>query len=384
MDIQTGYNGLTTLTPGLPAEAYYDTRQYDLEMRRIWQRNWVYVGRSSEVATSRSFVTFELGNQRILLVRDDKGTLRGFYNTCRHRGAQLCSEARGTLRSNALVCPYHAWVYSLDGSLTRTTSKINPQGFALGDYSLYPVRVHEWRGFIYVALTDSPPAFASMWDVPVTQLDRWPLENLMVGHVMNRTIACNWKIFWENYNECLHCPSVHPQLSSLIPIYGRGLLEERDDPQWQDHETSTDPRWKGGLRAGAKTWSLDGQVTGTSFPGLPEQDLKVGYSYMTGIPSTMIAAHADYVRVIRLLPLGPETTQMRVEYLFSKETLRDQSANIRNAVDFTNTVLAEDADVCELTQRGLHAAPHSKGILMPEEYLLRQFHEWMDRQLARV
>ena len=170
----------------------------------------------------------------------------------------------------------------------------------------------------------------------------------------------------------------------MVPIYGRGLLEERDDPQWQDHASSNDPRWKGGLRAGAKTWSLDGQVTGTAFSGLPEQDLKVGYTYMTGIPSTMIAAHADYVRVIRLLPLGPETTHMRVEYLFSKAILMDQSANIRNAVDFTNTVLAEDADVCELTQRGLHAAPHRRGVLMPEEYLLRQFHEWMERQLAGV
>jgi Rieske 2Fe-2S family protein len=382
MDIQAGYNGLTALTPGLTAEAYYDPRQYDLEMRRIWRRNWVYVCRSSEVATPRSFVSFELGDQRILLVRDEQGALRGFYNTCRHRGAQLCTEAHGTLRSNALVCPYHAWVYSLDGSLVRTSSKITQQGFELANYSLYPVRVNEWRGFIYVALTDSPPEFASIWDVPVTQLDRWPLEDLAVGHVMNRTITCNWKIFWENYNECLHCPSVHPQLSNLVPIYGRGLLEERDDPQWQNHESSTDPRWKGGLRAGAKTWSLDGKVTGTAFSGLPEQDLKFGYSYMTGIPSTMIAAHADYVRVIRLLPLGPETTQMRVEYLFSKDTLADQAASVRNAVDFTNTVLAEDADVCELTQRGLRAAPHSKGVLMPEEYLLRQFHEWMGRQLA--
>jgi glycine betaine catabolism A len=382
MNVQTRYNGLTTLKPGLSADAYYDPHRFQVEMRRIWQRNWVYVGRSSEVANSRSFTTFKLADQNVLLVRDDQGTLRGFHNTCRHRGAQLCTETHGTLRSNAIVCRYHAWVYSLEGSLMRTTSKTIPQGFELADYSLYPVRVHEWRGFIYVALTDSPPEFASMWDVPLTQLDRWPLEDLAVGHVMNRTIACNWKIFWENYNECLHCPSVHQQLSTLVPIYGRGLLEEQDDPQWQDHQASTDPRWKGGLRAGAKTWSLDGQVTGTAFSGLSENDLKVGYSYMTGIPSTMIAAHADYVRVIRLLPLGPETTQMRVEYLFSKDTLTDQGANIRNAVDFTNTVLAEDADVCELTQRGLRAAPHTKGVLMPEEYLLRQFHEWLDRQLA--
>jgi glycine betaine catabolism A len=383
MEIQTGYNGLTALTPGLPAEAYYDQRQYELEMRRIWQRNWVYVGRSSELAGPRSYVTFELGDQRVLLVRDDQGTLRGYYNTCRHRGAMLCTEPQGTLRSSAIICPYHAWVYGLDGLLVRTTSKITQDGFDPANYGLYPIHVHEWRGFVYVALTDAPPDFASMWDVPVTQLDRWPLEDLKVGHVMHRTIACNWKIFWENYNECLHCPSVHPQLSSLVPIYGRGLLEERDDPQWQVRESSSDPRWKGGVRNGAKTWSLDGQATGSGFSGLPEEELKIGYSFMTGVPSTLIAAHVDYVRVVRLLPIGPERTDMRVEYLFPSETLEDKGSDISNAVDFTNTVMVEDAEVCELTQRGLRAAPHSKGVLMPEEYLIRRFHQWIANELAR-
>jgi Rieske 2Fe-2S family protein len=384
MEIQKGYNGLTQLTPGLPAEAYYDQRQYEFEMRRIWQRNWVYVGRSRELPEARSFLTFELGDQHILLVRDEHGTLHGYHNTCRHRGAALCTEPRGTLKSGAILCPYHAWAYRLDGSLLKTTSKLLPEGFDLTNFSLYRVRVHEWRGFVYVALTDSPAAFESLWDVPLSQLNRWPLEDLEVGHVMQRTIACNWKIFWENYNECLHCPSVHPQLSSLVPIYGRGLLEERDDPQWQTHASSSDPRWKGGVRTGAKTWSLDGQPTGSGFKGLLEEDLRVGYSYMTGVPSTMIAAHVDYVRVVRLLPLGPERTDLRVEYLFPKVTLDDGHADIRNAVDFTNTVLSEDADVCELTQRGLKATPHSRGVIMPEEYLLRRFHEWIAGELARV
>src|SRR5580658_10359524 len=103
MEIQTGYNGLTTLTPGLPAEAYYDQRRFELEMRRIWQRNWVYVGRSAELPKPRSFVTFELGDQRVLLVRDEQARLRGYYNTCRHRGATLCTETRGRLRSDAII-----------------------------------------------------------------------------------------------------------------------------------------------------------------------------------------------------------------------------------------------------------------------------------------
>jgi Rieske 2Fe-2S family protein len=379
-----GYNGLTERTEGLPADAYFDPRQYERELQRVWYRNWVYVGRAADLSNPRDFRTFELGDQRVLLVRDDERVLRGFHNTCRHRGAALCREASGTLRSAQIVCPYHAWTYSLQGDLKRTSSKLLPRNFAMADHSLYPVRVKEWNGFVFVALTDDPPPFDQMFDVPVNRLDAWPLAALEIGHVLEKNIESNWKIFWENYNECLHCPGVHPQLSQLVPIYGRGLLEERDDPDWKSHVDDADPRFKGGLRRGADTWSLDGHLTGRPFAGVSEADRKLGQVYMTGLPSVFIVGHADYVRVVRLLPLGPERTHMRIEYLFLPETLRDPAFNLANVVDFTNTVMTEDAEVCELNQRGLRAAPHLRGVVMPEEYVIRQFHDWLEAELARI
>jgi Rieske 2Fe-2S family protein len=105
---------------------------------------------------------------------------------------------------------------------------------------------------------------------------------------------------------------------------------------------------------------------------------------MTGLPSMFIVGHVDYVRVVRLLPLGPERTQMRVEYLFSPATLASPDFDMRNVVDFTNLVMTEDADVCELNQRGLHAGPHVRGVVMPEEYVIRQFHEWVAAELTRA
>jgi Rieske 2Fe-2S family protein len=200
---------------------------------------------------------------------------------------------------------------------------------------------------------------------------------------MTKTVNSNWKIFWENYNECLHCPGVHPKLSQLVPIYGRGLLEERDDPQWRAHLDDADPKFKGGLRRGAVSWSLDGGATGIPFPGLAEEDRKAGHVYMTGLPSVFLVGHVDYVRVVRVLPLGPERTELRVEYLFSAQTLADPDFDMRNVVEFTNLVMTEDAEVCELNQSGLHAAPHARGVVMPEEYVIRQFHEWLRAELAR-
>jgi len=379
-----GYNGLTEHTEGLSADSYFDPRHYERELQRIWYRNWIYVGRSSDVEGNRAFSTFELGNQKILLIRDDMGALQGFHNTCRHRGAALCRESHGKLKSGTIVCPYHAWVYNLQGDLLRTSSKSHASGFDVADFPLYKISVTEWNGFIFVALTDEPPPFEKIFDLPIDRLDAWPLRDLVVGHVLLKTIQCNWKIFWENYNECLHCPGVHPQLSQLVPIYGRGLLEERDDPNWNTHADKDDPKFKGGLRDGAATWSLDGRATGARFSGLSEQDQKAGHVYMTSLPSIFIVGHVDYVRVVRLRPLGPEQTELRVEYLFLPQTLADPQFDLRNVVDFTNRVMTEDAQVCELNQMGLHAAPHVRGVVMPEEYVLRQFHEWITAELTRV
>jgi Rieske 2Fe-2S family protein len=379
-----GYTGLTEITPGLAAEAYFDPRHHERELQRIWGRNWIYVARSSDVAAPRAFCTYELGDQKLLLVRDEAGNLQGFHNTCRHRGAALCREHAGVLRTGSIICPYHAWTYDLRGALLRTSSKVLPRGFDAANFSLYPIRVREWCGFIFVSMTDDPPPFERIFDVPLDRLGAWPLAELVVGHVLMKTIQCNWKIFWENYNECLHCPAVHPKLSSLVPIYGRGLLEERDDPNWSAHAGDPDPKYKGGLRAGSATWSADGQLSGAAFPGLSEEDRKIGAIYMTGYPSMFMVGHADYVRVVRLKPLGPEQTELRVEYLFSPRTLADPAFDLRNIVEFTNLVMTEDAEVCELNQRGLHAAPHVRGVVMPEEYVIRQFHEWINSELARA
>jgi Rieske 2Fe-2S family protein len=378
------YNGLIQSVAGLAAEAYYDSRHYERELQRIWYRNWVYVGRSSEVSQPRAFLTFELGDQRVLLVRDDGGILRGFYNTCRHRGAALCRESQGLFRSGAIHCPYHAWTYTLQGDLLRTSSKRLGEGFDLGDYPLYKIQVRESRGFVFVALDAEPPPFDKNFDPPLERLGAWPLDDLVVGHVLTKHIGCNWKIFWENFNECLHCPGVHPRLCQLVPIYGRGLIREGDDPNWAQAAADPDPKYKGGLRHGARTWSSDGQLCGIPFAGLSDEDRRRGAQYVTCLPSVFIVGHLDYVRVVRLRPLAPEQTELRVEYLFSPETMRMPGFDQRNIVDFTDAVMSEDAEVCELNQRGLHAAPHAAGVVMPEEYLVHHFHQWVDAELSRV
>jgi len=377
-----GYNGLTERRDGLPAHTYYDPGHFALELQRIWHRNWLYAGRSAELARPGDYRTFEFGDQRALLVRDADGELRGFHDTCRHRGAALCREARGRFGAAGIVCPYHAWVYSLRGDLLRTSSKSHGSGFDPADHSLYPVRVMEWNGFMFAAFAADAPPLQANFDQPLDRMDAWPLRDLVVGHVFTKTMFCNWKVFWENYNECLHCPGVHPRLSHLVPIFGRALLEQKDDPDWS-RQPDEDPKYRGGLRQGAATWSMDGAATGSVFPRVSEEDRRIGHVYMTSLPSVFIVGHVDYVRVVRLRPLAPEMTEINVEYLFAPQTLADPHVDLHNIVEFTNLVMTEDAQICELNQRGLHAAPHAHGVLMPEEYMIAQFHDWVLAELSR-
>ncbi|MGA2342331.1 MAG: aromatic ring-hydroxylating dioxygenase subunit alpha [Steroidobacteraceae bacterium] len=375
------YNGLEEVKEGLPANWYFDPKHHELELSRIWRKSWIYVARSSEVGERRAYLNFSLAGQQILLVRDDEGTLRGFHNTCRHRGAELCLERRGVMRTSSIVCPYHAWVYSLKGDLLRTSSKSIPTGFAAHEYSLYQVNVREWRGFIFVSLADNPPTLEESFDFKMTRLERWPLEELVVAHVDIKTIECNWKVFWENFSECLHCPGIHPKLCQLVPLFGRGYIRERDDPNWRAHAEDENPLYRGGLRAGAESWSTDGRLSAPIFPTLSEQDRKLGQVYLTSLPSVFIAAHIDYVRTVRLLPLGPERMELRAEYLFAPTALASEGFDLRKVVDFADLVMSEDARACEINQRGLHALPHRVGVLMPEEYMVHSFHQWIRARL---
>jgi Rieske 2Fe-2S family protein len=372
------YNGLTTTKATLPSSDYWDAAAFERDMETIWYRNWVMVCREADLAQPLAYRVFTLGSQQVLVLRDDRGELRAFHNTCRHRGSQLCRETEGRLKARLLTCPYHAWSYSLRGDLVRVPSKSLPAGFDKADYPLYPVALSVWRGFVFINLDDDPAGTpATTFDRESADLGNWPLEDLVTGHVLTKVMECNWKIFWENFNECLHCPGVHKHLSALVPIYGRGLMARHDDPEWALHADNDEPQFSGGLRKGAESWSEDGTALAHRFTGLSDRERAAGQNYAMNLPSMFIVGHVDYVRTVRLVPLGPERTELTSEWLFLPEALSEASKGIDNIVAFGRTVLEEDAAICEVNQRGLRARPHRSGVLMPEEYDLHRFHDWV-------
>jgi Rieske 2Fe-2S family protein len=365
--------------PTLPSRWYIDPAHHRRELASIWYRRWLCVGREEELPAARDFSVIGIGDQSVLLVRDPELGLRAFHNTCRHRGSRLCDVERGRLRGAAIVCPYHGWTYGLDGSLRGARHQIESPAFRREERSLYPVAVGSWGGFLFVNLLgeEAPPLASELGEAPEA-LGAWPLASLRVGHREALALACNWKVFWENFSECFHCPGVHPELSRLVPIYGRGLLDPADEGAAPSSELGeTD----GPLAPGAVTWTLDGRSDLPPLPGLGDAERRRGQVFGVSWPSTFVVAHVDYVRSVRLRPVGPERTELVVEWLFDPSLLARGDLDLDRIVALGRLVVEQDTRACERNQRGLHSLAHREGVLGPQEYGVFAFQQWVREQL---
>lgn len=381
-ELETGCNLLEKAEKTLPSHYYYDQDHYERELTAIWYKNWVYVCRADEMNEPRSFKTVDIGDQNILVFRDDDGQLRAFHNVCRHRGSRLVAEKEGTFKSKMIVCAYHAWCYEQDGSLKATSSKTCPANFKTEDHSLFKVAITNWNGFIFINLAgEEAKPIEECIKEGSADLTNWDIASLKVGHKFTKLIDCNWKIFWENYNECLHCPGVHKSLVKLVPIYKRGIMEPKDDPNWRDHIDSNDPKFAGGMRSGAHSWTNEGQPVGPTFPGLNEKEIKNAHNFLDLLPTIFLSAHVDYIRCVSVLPKGPEQTEVYIQWLFLPQTLDDPEADITPAIELASRVLLEDAFVSELNQKGMRSIAYDQGTLMPEEYGVAEFKSWVLDQL---
>ncbi|MBM3600257.1 MAG: aromatic ring-hydroxylating dioxygenase subunit alpha [Alphaproteobacteria bacterium] len=378
------YLGLEGTRPGLPAQFYVDAAHHEKELRALWYRSWIYVCRAADLREPRAFRTAAIGNQSILVVRNEKGTLRAFHNACRHRGSALCAEHEGRLRSRYIVCPYHGWAYNLDGGLAVVPGIDIPEDFDRSQYPLYDVALAEWGGCVFARLEGTGASIGDAIRPSSTYMANWPMAGLVTGHTERKVLACNWKVFWENFSECYHCPGVHPELCELVPIYGRSISRTHDDPEWQRHWDDPDPKYRGGLRQGAETWSADGRAIGPTFASLNDQERKAGHRFSTIWPTMYAVGHADYMRIVSMRPVAPEETELTVEWLFSPETLAGPRADLERAIEFGRMVVGQDGAVCELNQRGLRSRAHRQGVLMPQEHGVFAFHEWVRRGLAAL
>lgn len=361
----------------LPASWYFDPAHYEREQQAIWARNWIYAGRANDLPPM-IVRRLMVAGQNLIILKDQDGAISCFHNTCRHRGAELCQADETRLKARLISCPYHEWTYDLQGRLVRVPYASPTADFRKEDHGLLKVQVKEWNGFLFVCLADDAPPFEAAPDLGAHALDNWQMADLVTGHVIVKEIACNWKIFWENYNECLHCPGIHPMLCDMVPIYRKGLMAPNEAPDWQPGASET----HGSLKPGARSWTMTGEPCGPEFPNLSEAQRQAGQTFVTLWPTMYVVAHVDYARTVSLKALGPERTELRIEWLFPRETLEAPGFDLDNVTRFAATVVAEDSAASEMNQRGLKSSAFKAGRLMPQEFDVYRFQQWVRNQLG--
>lgn len=372
---------LDRTTASLPSRWYYDPVQYARELEAIWYRDWVCVGRSEDLNAAGDFFVAGLGEESLVVTRDRDGRPHAFHNTCRHRGSRLCSTPRGRFAQGRIVCPYHAWSYALSGELIGTPKMDLPGDFRREDYSLYTVPVESWGGFLFVNLDERPSGtLAEFLGDEAANVRRWPLADLVSVHREVSTLACNWKVFWENYSECYHCPGIHPELCRVMPLYREGVLSYADSrtplPPGDAHDLR--PR----VAPGFVTWTLDGQSRLPLIDGPNAADRALGVVFASFTASLFIVAHPDYVRSVRIMPKGPEQVELTVDWLLPPGIAEHHPDELERMVELGRLVVAQDGRACEINQQGLRSRRHAGGVLMPQEHALDEFHRWLKSRLS--
>ena len=199
----------------LPKRAYHDPAIFDWEREHVVRTDWVPVAREEDAPDPGAYTLVELDGESIIVVRGRDGALRAFFNVCRHRGTAVAEEACGKVVR--FQCPYHAWIYDLEGHLVRAKHTEDLEDFSFERFGLASVRLDTWQGFVFLSLDPAAAPLSEQLGDLVDHWSRFDFRGLRSAKRVEYEVAANWKFVAENYSECYHCPGVHPQLNKLTP-----------------------------------------------------------------------------------------------------------------------------------------------------------------------
>jgi Rieske 2Fe-2S family protein len=358
---ETFAEGATTL----PQRYFVSPELFAQEQEAIFSKQWVLVGHQSQVERPGDFFVQEVlpspgsgmtrAAESLIIARDREETIRGFYNVCRHRGTRLCEEQSG--HSSTIQCPYHAWTYALDGKLVGAPHMDVVKDFAKGDYSLHPVNLALWEGFIFVNLADNPPPLEAVYARVIGKFTHWNLPQLRSARRIQYDVRANWKLIFENYSECYHCPGVHPALQKLTPYD----LAEND---------LCEGPFLGGYMPITKGHSLTMSGNACALPvGDISAEDHARVFYYSIFPNMLLSMHPDYVMVHQLWPQSPEHTLIVCDWFFHGDAAAatDPAFNPDDAIDFWDMTNKQDWHVCELSQQGIASRAYQPGPYSPRE-----------------
>ncbi len=316
----------------------------EAEKERIFGCTWQLVAHTDDLARPGDFLPTTIIDEPILLTHTLAGELRGFYNVCRHRAAQVVT-SRGNRKS--LQCGYHGWVYGLDGRLQAAREMEGTEDFQMADFGLVPIRVETLGPFVFANLDPAAEPLAD-WlgaipaEVAATGYD---LGSMRRVERRDYVIECNWKVYVDNYLEGYHLPIAHP-----------GLFKELDYDQYRVETFRRYSKQHAPIRE-----LRPGEVLGRDRRYLREPGAEENALYYWLFPNTMLNIYQDNLSTNVILPLGPDRTLTIFEWFFAEPGTGEGWESMQQTIAFSDEIQQEDIVVCEQVQRGLRSRSYDRG-----------------------
>ncbi len=346
----------------LTADAYLSKEVFDWEMENLFRATWMCVGRGDELVAPGQIRAIDVAGEGVLLARDrDNGTLTAFSNVCRHRGHELAPVGEA-IDARLIRCPYHAWSYRFNGDLRAAPTFTQTPNVDLSEFPLVGIAVTEYMGWVWVDLSGEAEPIESHFGNLADMAAPYETDRISTAAVHSYVVDANWKIIVENYNECYHCSSIHPELCEVTPT-----------DSGYDHEPTG--MWCGGtmtLKDHAVTMSLSGASNGINFRNIDEEMARHVW-YLTVVPNLLLSIHPDYVMTHRLVPLSPDQTFIECSWLFPPEAFELEGFDPAYAVDFWDITNREDWTACENVMKGVRHKGYRPGPLSSWEGTVYQF-----------
>ncbi|HXP01311.1 MAG TPA: SRPBCC family protein [Luteibacter sp.] len=333
----------------LSARFYTDARMPGLDARAIFARSWQLVCHQSQLAGVGDHVVTEIAGLPLVVVRSDESTIRGFHNVCRHRAGPIAScDGRG---AKHLRCRYHGWTYGLDGVLRGAPEMGRTADFNPADIRLPEVRLQVWQGLVFVAIGEAPAFDEVVAGIDARLGPDRSLHGYEFHHRASYDVACNWKVYVDNYLEGYHVPHIHPGLNSLLD-YRSYITETAEWYSFQFSPLESAPDLYGSGEA----------------------------LYYFMYPNTMLNILPGRLQTNRVLPMGVDRCRVEFDFYYAPDSSVEGQARRAKDIEFSDEVQDEDVTICEDVQRGLASGSYEAGRLNPlRENAVHHFHEIVRR-----
>jgi len=379
----------------LPQAFYVDEEIFKADLEAVFATDWLFACNVCEIKRPGDYLTLEIGTNSVVILRDRDGEIRAFHNTCRHRGSRICNAEKGHV--NRLVCPYHQWVYELDGRLINARQM--PKDFDTSGYGLKPAKVEVICGLVYVSIADDPPSLDRYRKAITPYIAPHQPDRTKVAFTSTIIEEANWKLVIENNRECYHCAGNHPEL--LVTLVEFALpddpaanaafksLMDRSTAKWDAHGLPHRPA-DGGVEfrcirlpfnEGAVSFTMDGGPACNKLLG-DFTDPELGSVRMFRVPNNWNHFLSDHIIHFRVLPLSANRTAVRTTWLVHEDAIEGVDYDVQRLTEVWIATNDQDRILAERNHLGIQSKAYEPGPFAPSEFMLNNFSEWYVGKMA--